>query len=62
MKDWVPAWARASFLTKEEIDTWNEEYEQSQSKQEDVLSASPERETLPPKTEGYSAGEPPSKE
>jgi len=30
MKDWVPGWVRDSYLTPEEVDTFNEEYRHSQ--------------------------------
>ena len=40
LKDWVPAWVRDSYLTKEEIDAFTEEYHRTQLKQEDVQSAS----------------------
>ena len=40
LKDWVPAWVRDSYLTKEEIDAFTEEYDRSQLKQENVQSAS----------------------
>jgi hypothetical protein len=41
LKDWVPAWVRDSYLTKEEIDAFTEEYHRrAQLKQEDVESAS----------------------
>lgn len=36
LKDWVPGWVRDSYLTKEEIDALNDEYNRSQLKQEDV--------------------------
>lgn len=40
MKDWVPGWVRDSYLTEDEVDTFNEEYRQSQLTQENVESAS----------------------
>jgi hypothetical protein len=40
LKDWVPAWVRDSYLTKEEIDACTEEYHRAQLKQEHVESAS----------------------
>lgn len=34
LKDYVPAWVKDAYLTKEEIDTWNEEYDlQAKSQQ-----------------------------
>jgi hypothetical protein len=36
LKDWVPAWVRESYLTKEEIDALNDEYYRSELKQENV--------------------------
>ncbi|MEG4036043.1 hypothetical protein QUA03_19680 [Microcoleus sp. S36b_A4] len=40
MKDWVPGWVKDSYLTEDEINTFEEEARQSQLKQEDVGSAS----------------------
>lgn len=40
MKDWVPGWVKDSYLTEDEIATFEEEARQSQSKQEDVGSVS----------------------
>ncbi|MEG3840087.1 hypothetical protein [Microcoleus sp. herbarium14] len=40
MKDWVPGWVRDSYMTQEEVDTFNEECRQSQLKQENIESAS----------------------
>jgi len=36
LKDWVPGWARDSYLTNEEIDALNDEYYRFQLKQENV--------------------------
>lgn len=46
MKDWVPGWVRDSYMTPEEVHTFNEEYRQSQLKQENVESASNDRARL----------------
>jgi hypothetical protein len=40
MKDWVPGWVKDSYLTEDEIATFEEEWSQSQLKQEDVESVS----------------------
>jgi hypothetical protein len=40
MKDWVPAWVKDSYLTEDEIATFEEEMCQSQLNQEDVESVS----------------------
>jgi hypothetical protein len=40
MKDWVPGWAKDSYLTEDEIATFEEELRQSQLNQEDVESVS----------------------
>jgi len=40
MKDWVPGWVKDSYLTEDEIATFEEELRQSQLKQEDVESVS----------------------
>jgi hypothetical protein len=40
MKDWVPAWVKDSYLTEDEIATFEEELRQSQLKQEDTESVS----------------------
>lgn len=40
MKDWVPGWVKDSYLTEDEIATFEEEARQSQLKQEDVGSVS----------------------
>ena len=40
MKDWVPGWVKDSYLTEDEIDAFEEEFCQSQLKQEDVESVS----------------------
>ncbi|MCC3587995.1 hypothetical protein [Microcoleus sp. PH2017_30_WIL_O_A] len=40
LKDWVPGWVRDSYMTQEEVDTFNEECRQSQLKQENIESAS----------------------
>jgi vesicle coat complex subunit len=40
LKDWVPGWVRDSYMTDDEIDTFNEEYHQSQLEQGDVESVS----------------------
>lgn len=40
MKDWVPGWVKDSYLTEDEIATFEEELRQSQLKQEDAESLS----------------------
>lgn len=40
MKDWVPGWVRDSYLTEDEIATFEEELRQSPLRQEDVESGS----------------------
>ena len=40
MKDWVPGWVKDSYLTEDEIATFEEELRPSQLKQEDVESVS----------------------
>lgn len=40
LKDWVPGWVKASYLTEDEIATFEEEARQSQFKPEDVESVS----------------------
>ena len=40
MKDWVPGWVKDSYLTEDEIATFEEELRQSQLKQEDAESVS----------------------
>lgn len=40
MKDWVPGWVRDSYLTEDEVDTFNQDYHQSHLTQENVESAS----------------------
>ena len=40
MKDWVPGWVKDSYLTEDEIATFEEELRQSQLKQEDAQSVS----------------------
>lgn len=40
MKDWVPGWVKDSYLTADEINSFEEEARQSQLKQEDVGSVS----------------------
>ena len=40
MKDWVPSWVKDSYLTEDEIATFEEELRQSQLNQEDVESVS----------------------
>lgn len=40
MKDWVPGWVKDSYLTEDEIATFEEEARQSQLKQEDAESVS----------------------
>lgn len=40
MKDWVPGWVKDSYLTEDEIATFEEEARQSQLKQEDAESSS----------------------
>ncbi|MEG4233795.1 hypothetical protein QUA40_17030 [Microcoleus sp. Pol11C3] len=40
MKDWVPGWVRDSYLTEDEIATFEEEFCQSQLRQENVDSVS----------------------
>ena len=52
LKDWVPAQVKAHFLTEEEVDTWNAEYNESQLTHSDAASALPVQETLNQKTEG----------
>ena len=39
MKDWVPGWVRDSYLTKAEIDVFNQECPESPLKQTDTLSS-----------------------
>lgn len=39
MKDWVPGWVKDSYMTQEELDTFNEECRQSQLKQSDASSS-----------------------
>ena len=51
LKDWVPAQVKAHFLTEDEIDTWNAEYNESQLVQSDVVIALPVQETLSQETE-----------
>lgn len=36
MKDWAPGWVRDSYLTEDEIDTFNQESHQSQLEQSDT--------------------------
>ena len=52
LKDWVPAQVKAHFLTEDEVDTWNAEYNESQLVQSDAVIALPVQETLNPKSEG----------
>ena len=40
MKEWVPQWVQNSYLTEDEIATFEEEARQSQLKQEDAESVS----------------------
>lgn len=40
MKDWVPGWVKDSYLTEDEINAFEEEARQSQSKPEDAASVS----------------------
>ncbi|MEG4912265.1 hypothetical protein [Microcoleus sp. B7-D4] len=40
LKDWVPGWVRDSYLTEDEIDAFEEEFRQSQLKQENIESVS----------------------
>ena len=51
LKDWVPAQVKAHFLTEDEVDTWNAEYNQSEE-QSDAVIVLPVQETLNQKTEG----------
>ena len=52
LKDWVPAQVKAHFLTEDEVDTWNAEYNQSQLVQSDAAIILPVQETLTPESEG----------
>ena len=46
MKDWVPGWVKDSYLTEDEIATFEEELRPSQLKQEDVESVSDNQDML----------------
>ena len=52
LKNWVPAQVKAYFLTEDEVDTWNAEYNQSQLVQSDAVISLPVQETLTPESEG----------
>ena len=58
IKDWVPARVKTHFLTEDEVDTWNAEYNQSQLVQSDAVIALPVQETLSHETEDVNAAEP----
>lgn len=46
IKDWVPGLVRDSYMSEEEVDTFNEEYRQSQLEPNDAPSSSDGRALL----------------
>lgn len=46
MKDWVPGWVKDSYLTEDEIAAFEEEFRQSQLKQQEVESVSDNQNVL----------------
>lgn len=45
LKDWVPGWVRDSYLTEDEIATFDEELRQSSLPQEDIETVSDNNQT-----------------